>query len=173
MSRTIPGMRHSVAPSGAPNEQLPPGALIKEPSSATRIELVPSRRASALAGGWLALVCGVVTATVALPLPVRVGLCIAIATPALVAIRGCMLLVGRRAVRTLDWSAGWRARIGPGTTETSVTLQVGSFRVGRAFLLLWLRSCDGIHGVFIDAGRQDPAAFRRLCRQLHWPVSTS
>ena len=126
-----------------------------------------------MAGCWLALVCGVLLGTVALALPVRVGLCIAIATPAMAAIRRCILLAGRRAVRTLDWSAGWRARIGPGATETRVTLHLGSFRVGRAFLLLWLRSCDGIHGVFIDAGRQDPVAFRRLCRQLHWPVSTS
>ncbi|HEX6395869.1 MAG TPA: hypothetical protein VFZ95_00460, partial [Steroidobacteraceae bacterium] len=86
----------------------------------------------------------------ALPLPARVGLCIAIATPAVAAIRGCILLVGSRAVRALDWSTGWRARIGPDASETCVTLHVGSFRVGRAFLLLWLRSCDGIHGVFID-----------------------
>lgn len=173
MSRTIPVKRQSVAPSGAPNEQPPPGALNRRLPSVSRIEIVPSRRAAAWAGGWLALVCGVLVAAVALPLPVRVGLCIAIATPGLAAIRGCMLLAGRRAVRMLDWSAGWRARIGPGTTETSVTLQVGSFRVGQAFLLLWLRSCDGIHGVFIDAGGQDPVTFRRLCRQLHWPVSTS
>lgn len=122
---------------------------------------------------WLVVVCGVVICAVALPLPARIGLCIALATPALTAIRRCLLLKGRRAVRSLDWSAGWRAGLGPGGNETAVTLRAGSFRVGRAFLLLWLRSRDGIHGVFIDAGRQDPRAFRRLCRRLQWPVSTS
>lgn len=158
MSPPIPGTKPSIAPCGARIE---------------RIELRPSRRAATVVVGWLILVCGVVIGAVALPLPARIALCITIATPAVAAIRRCILLAGPGAVRTLDWSAGWRARIGPGTTETCVTLHLGSFRVGRAFLLLWLRSCDGIHGIFIDAGRQDPVAFRRLCRQLHWPVSTS
>lgn len=155
MSRTIPATRPCVAP------------------CCSRIDLVPSVRAAALASTWLCLACAVLILAVALPLPARIGLCIAIATPGMAAIRGCLLLKGRRAVRTLDWSAGWRAGIGPGRTETPVTLRTGSFRVGRAFLLLWLQSRDGIHGVFIDGGRQEPQAFRRLCRQLRWPVAPS
>lgn len=126
-----------------------------------------------LATVWLIVVCGALVSSVALPLPARIGICIAIATPGLAAIRGCLLLRGQMAVHTLDWSRGWRAGIGPGWTETPITLRIGSFRVGRAFLLLWLRSRDGIHAVLIDGGRQDPRAFRRLCRQLHWPVSPS
>jgi hypothetical protein len=130
-------------------------------------------RAAGLAAAWLIVVCAVVVGAVALPLPARIGLCVAIATSGLAAIRGCLLLQGRKAVHTLDWSHGWRAGIGPGRSETSVTLHTGSFRVGRTFLLLWLQSRDGIHGVLIDGGRQDSRAFRRLCRQLRWPVSPS
>ena len=157
MSRTIPGTRPCVAP-----------------SCSSRIELAPSRRAAALAASWLILVCAVVIGAVALPLPVRIGLCLAIATPATLAIRRVLLLRGRSAVHILGWQGGaWLAWIGPGRIETPVTLQAGSFRVGRLFLLLWLRGRDGIHGIFIDAGRQEPRSFRRLCRQLRWPVSPS
>ena len=130
-------------------------------------------RAAALATTWLFVVCAVLLGTVALPLPARIALCIAIATPGLVAIRRCMLLKGRKAVHTLDWSHGWRAAVGPDRTEMPVTLRPGSFRAGQAFLLLWLQSRDGIHAVLIDGGRQEPVAFRRLCRQLRWPVAPS
>jgi hypothetical protein len=160
----IPGMRPCAAPSGAQIEQR---------SSSTRIDLVPSLRAATLAAIWLFVVCGALVGTVALPLLARIGLCIAIATPGLAAIRGCVLLKGRKAVHTLDWSRGWRVGIGSGGTETPVTLRTGSFRVGRAFLLLWVQSRDGIHAVLIDGGRQEPIAFRRLCRQLRWPVAPS
>ena len=66
-------------------------------------------RAAALAGGWLLLVCAVVIASVALPLLARIGICLAIATPALAAIRTSLLLRGARAVRGLQWSGGWTA----------------------------------------------------------------
>jgi hypothetical protein len=157
MSPKIPGTRHSVAPSGAPTE-LPP--------SCSRIDLQPSVRAATLAGGWLLLICAFVLVSVALPLLARIGICLAIATPVLAAVRTCVLLRGDRGVRGLQWSGGWQACVGPDRIQTPVTLRVGSFRVGRAFLLLWLESCDGIHGVFIDVGRQDPRAIRRLCREL-------
>jgi len=151
----------------------PSGTQAERPSSGTRIVLVASPRAATLVVSWLIVLCGVLVSALALPLPARIGLCIALATPGLAAIRGCLLLQGRKAVHSLDWSHGWRAQIGAAWTETSVTLRPGSFRVGRAFLLLWLQSRDGIHGVLIDGGRQDPRAFRRLCRQLGWPVSPS
>jgi hypothetical protein len=151
----------------------PSGARVEPPSFASRIDLVPSRRAASFATAWLIVLCGVLVSVVALPLPARICLCIGIATPGWAAIRCCLLLRGRKAVHTLDWSLGWRAGIGPDRTETYVTLRTGSFRVGRAFLLLWLQSCDGMHGVLIDGGRQDSAAFRRLCRQLRWPVPPS
>jgi hypothetical protein len=123
-------------------------------------------RAATVAGGWLLLICAVVLASVALPLPARIAICLAIATPVLAAVRTSVLLRGDCAVRALQWSSGWEACVGPDRIQTPVTLRVGSFRVGRAFLLLWLESCDGIHGVFIDMGRQDPRAIRSLCRQL-------
>jgi hypothetical protein len=157
-------MRPCVAPSGA---------QVEPPSTRDRIDLAPSPRAALFATSWLIVLCGVLVSALALPLPARICLCIGITTPGWAAIRGCLLLKGRKAVHTLDWSLGWRAGIGPDRTETSVTLRTGSFRVGRAFLLLWLQSRDGMHGVLIDGGRQDPAAFRRLCRQLRWPVSPS
>ena len=148
MSPTIPGTRHSVA------------------LSCCRIDIQPSVRAAALACGWLLLICAVVLASVALPLLARIGICLAIATPALAAIRTSVLLRGNGAVRGLQWSGGWQACVGPDLIRTPVTLRAGSFRVGRAFLLLWLESRDGIHALFIDAGRQEPRAMRCLCRQL-------
>jgi len=111
----------------------------------------------------------VVLAAVALPLPARVGICVAIATPALAAIRSSLLLRGRSAVARLEWSSqGWRAGFGRGQTEMPVTIRSGSFRLGCVVMVLWLEACDGIHAVCIDADRQDPGEFRRLCRQLRW-----
>jgi hypothetical protein len=123
-------------------------------------------RAATLAGGWLLLICGVVLASVALPLLARIWICLAIAMPVLAAVRTSVLLRGDRAVRGLAWSGVWQACMGPDRIQTPVTLRVGSFRVGRAFLLLWLESRDGIHALFIDTGKQEPRAIRRLCREL-------
>jgi hypothetical protein len=156
MSRTTPATRRSAVPSGAPTELLP----------CSRIDLQPSPRAAILAGGWLFLVCAAVLASVALPLLARIGICVAIATPAVAAVRSVVLLLGARAVRGLQWSGGWTACLGPDRVWTPVTLRAGSFRIGDAFLLLWVESCHGKHQVFIDAGRQDPGAIRRLCREL-------
>ena len=105
-----------------------------------------------------------------LPLPARIGLCVGFATAALASVRPLFLLRGRRGVRTLQWSRDGtlRAGFGPGPAAIPVTLETGSFRVGCLFLVLWLESRDGIYGVFIDAGRQDPRSFRRLCRWLRW-----
>jgi hypothetical protein len=164
MSRPIPGKRRCVVSSGERVEPTPADC---------RIDLVPSVRAATLAAAWLLLVCGVLLGAVALALPARIAICIAIATAGWAAVRGCLLLEGRRAVHVLDWSCGWRARIGPARSETPVTILGGSFRLGRAFLFLWLRSCDGIHAVFIDGGRQETRAFRRLCRHLRWPAAPS
>ena len=131
---------------------------------------MPSLRGALLAGGWLSLVCLVILAEVALPLPARIGICVAIATPAIAAIRGSILLKGRRAASSLSWTAqGWSLGLGPEGTETPVTICRGSFRLGSVVLVLWLEACDGIHALCIDAGRQDSGAFRRLCRRLGWP----
>jgi hypothetical protein len=167
MSPKIPGTRHCVAPSGAPIELQPSGAPTRLPPSCSRIDLQPSVRAATVAGAWLLLICAVVLASVASPLLARIGICLSMATPLLAAVRTSVLLRGDCAVRGLQWSGGaWQACVGPDRIQTPVTLRVGSFRVGRAFLLLWLESRDGIHALFIDVGRQEPRAMRRLCRQL-------
>ena len=86
MSRTIPATRHSVA------------------LSCSRIDIQPSVRAATLAGGWLLVVCAVVLVAVALPLLARIAICLAIATPALAAVRtGVLLSWGvRRAWPAMD-----------------------------------------------------------------------
>ena len=138
--------------------------------SCNRIELRPSARGALLAGGWLVVVCLVILLKVALPLPARIGICVAIATPALAAIRGSLLLRGSSAVSSLNWTAqGWFACFGSERTERPVTIRGGSFRFGGVVLVLWLQACDGIHVSCIDAGRQDSGEFRRLCRRLAWP----
>lgn len=118
-------------------------------------------------------VCLVILVAVALPLPARVGICVAIATPGLAAIRSTLLLRGRSAVVMLRWDTqGWWAGVGR-ESEMPVTLRRGSFRLGGAVMVLWLEACDGIHAVCIDADRQNPAAFRGLCRHLGWPPRPS
>ena len=149
-----------------PIHGMPPSAA----PSCNRIELQPSVRGAGLAGGWLAAVCLVILAAVALPLAARVGICLAIATPALAAIRSSLLLRGRAAAGMLAWSAqDWRAGFGRPQTERPVTIHRGSFRLGNVVMVLWLAACDGIHVVCIDVDRQDPGAFRALCRRLGWP----
>jgi len=114
-------------------------------------------------------ICLVILTAVALPLPARVGICLALATPALLAIRSGLLLRGRSAVVSLQWGAqGWRAGFGPWQTEMPVTIRTGSFRLGEVVMVLWVEACDGIHAVCIDANRQNPEAIRRLCRRLGW-----
>ena len=166
MSPTIPGMRRCVARSRAPSDLRPSGAPPDSAPTCRHIDLQPSVRAACLLGSWLIVACAVVLAAVDLPLPVRIGACVVIATAGWAAVREAVLLRGRSAVRWLRWSDGWVAGIGPDRIWTPVTLRTGSIRAGRAFLLLWLQSRDGIHGVIIDMGRQDPRAIRRLCRQL-------
>ena len=78
------------------------------------------------------------------------------------------LLGGPNAIRELHWNETGQlfALLGPERREFTVVLAPGSFRLGRKWLLLWLKSCDGVHGVFIDEDKQDRQAFRRLCRRL-------
>lgn len=120
-----------------------------------------------LAGLWVTMVDVMILAAVALPLPARIALCVAIATACLCTIRSVILLRGPRAVRSLRWSAaGIRAVIGPETREIPAEIVAGSFRFGRQVLALRLRTCDGMRAVIIDGGRQEVQAFRRLCRHL-------
>jgi hypothetical protein len=108
---------------------------------------------------------------VALPLPARIGLCVGAATLGLAGIRSCFLLAGRRSVRALAWTdtGDWFAYLGPRQVETPVVPGTGCFRLPGVGLILWLEECDGIHAVFIDAGKQEQFAIRRLIRQLQRP----
>jgi len=135
-----------------------------------RIELVPSARVAALIGGWLAALCLALVFGVALPLPARVAICVGAATLGFTGIRRHVLLADRRSVRALAWheGGGCFAYVGFRSVETAVIVAPGSFHLPGVGLFLWLRACDGMHGVFIDAGLQDEFAIRRLTRHLEW-----
>jgi len=143
-----------------------PGSV--EPYS-SRIELVPSFRAASLVAAWLTSFCGSVLLGTALPLPVRIAICVVAATFGSAAIRDCFLLTGRKSVQALSWTERGEliARLGPGHMEKVVRLAPGSFRLGTFGLLVWLKSCDGTHTVYIDAGKQEVCAIRRLTRLLN------
>ena len=118
------------------------------------------------------MLCGVTLAAVALPLPARIAICVAIATPGIVAIRRVFLLRGRRGVRALGWSErvqGFHVVLGSTSSPCPAQLARGSFRLGSLYLVLRLRTCDLVFTVFIDGSRQEVRAFRGLCRRLRWP----
>jgi hypothetical protein len=132
-----------------------------------RIELVPSWRAAGLVAGWLLVVCAAMFFGVALPLPARIAICVGVATFGTAGIRSCFLLASRNSIRALDWAGETLvARCGPRHIEMVVEVATGSFRLGRVGWLLWLEGCDGSRPVFIDAGRQEICAIRRLARYL-------
>jgi hypothetical protein len=124
------------------------------------------------ASAWLAVTTGMILAAVDLPLPVRIAICVAIATPGIAAIRRVFLLRGPRSVRALSWSErvpALEVRLGPGGPPLTATLAHGSFRLGHSCLFLWLRVGSRSSAVFIDGSRQEVRAFRGLCRRLRWP----
>lgn len=133
-----------------------------------RIELQPSVRGAVLTIVWLCAIGGVILGALDLPLPARIALCLCAATICITTIQSVFLLGGPNAVRALQWSESGQlyAFLGAERREFAVALAPGSFRLGRKWLLLWLKSCDGVHGVFIDEEKQDRRAFRRLCRRL-------
>ena len=136
-----------------------------------QIELAPSRRLATLSIAWLAAWCLMVLTAVTLPLPARIGICIASLLGGARAIRGTFLLVGRRPVRGLRWDDSHLFVVnGRSRNEDCVTLAAGSFRWGRFGMLLRLRGSNGLWIVFIDAGRQEEAAIRALAARLKWPT---
>jgi len=117
---------------------------------------------------WVCAMGGVILLALDLPLLTRLAMCICTATISIATIHSVFLLGGPNAIRALRWSetGTLHACVGRQQRELAVVLAPGTFRLGCKWLLLWLRSCDGIHAVFIEANRQDPQAFRRLCRRL-------
>jgi len=104
----------------------------------------------------------------AMPLLVRIAICVACATGILTGLWELILLRGPRAIRALTWSeAGeFTAYVGSDRRATPATLAVGSCRLGLSVLLLWFRTPTGAAAVLIDGAVQDCASFRRLCGRL-------
>jgi hypothetical protein len=144
--------------------------------SCSRIELASSPRIVWVWIAWLNAFCAMALGGVALPLLVRVVICVAAAAASAASIRSMILLRAPRGVRSLQWSpqAGLQMTQGSSGPPVPVELAVGSFRFGTGVLVLWLKTPAGLHGVFIDGYRQEPGAFRGLCRRLEWqPRSAS
>ena len=135
-----------------------------------RIELVPSWCAASLAAAWLVAAGAMTLFGVALPLPVRIAICIGAATFLLPAIRVNFLLVGPGSITSIAWNDRGQllACIGPSRVETPADLASGSFRLGSLGFVLWFNTCDGFHSVFIDCGKQNIRDIRRLARRLNW-----
>jgi len=97
----------------------------------------------------------------------RIGLCAGCATLGVRAIRSAFLLRGPCAPKVLAWSCDgqWSVELADGAARPA-TLQAGSFRMGQAGAFLWLRTRDQRHGIFIDAGGQQPGPLQGLFRRL-------
>jgi hypothetical protein len=118
---------------------------------------------------WLTAASAMTLFGVALPLPARLAICVGAATLGAAGICRTCLHYGRNSVRALAWREGGAllAWTGPERSRHEVRLGSGSFRLGTWVFFLWLESCDGCHAVFIDTGRQDAFAIRRLARRLN------
>ncbi len=114
-------------------------------------------------------VCAVVVCGVDVPLPVRLVICVVLATWNACAVRRCVLLLEARSVRALEWRerGEFTVLLGANRSAHSAKLAAGSFRLG-ALLVLRLRTPAGMRSVLIDGGRQPIPAFRHLCRALEW-----
>jgi hypothetical protein len=117
---------------------------------------------------WLCACLGALGGGVALPWTARLALGLVLAGTNLAAIRAGVLLRGSRAVRRLEWDDAGRFRVWLGASRDpcAASLRATSFRLGIACVVLWFTTPVGRRAVLIDAGRQDPAAFRRLVRHL-------
>jgi hypothetical protein len=117
------------------------------------------------------MLCLAILFGVELPLFVRIGICLGGATLVAPVVRSAVLLKGAGAVHSLCWSPDGQlvARLGPGRRAVPVTVGTGSFRLGGAMLCLWLDHHGHRVRTLVDAGLQDPRAFRALCRRLEWP----
>ena len=117
--------------------------------------------------GLAVVLCGV-----SLPVIARFALGLILVAFNLPALCTAVLLRGSRAVRAVEWNeegsfflrSGLRS--GSGARLVPARLLPTSFRLGIAFLVLWFSTPAGLRVVVIDGERQDPVAFRRLCRHL-------
>jgi hypothetical protein len=104
---------------------------------------------------------------VALPLPVRIAVCVLATAAGARALRSFVLLLGARGVRAIAWDGvALTLEVGPARRLTSASLAHGSFRVGRQWLALKFETPAGARQVLVDGQYQDARAFRRLCREF-------
>ena len=131
-----------------------------------RIDLVASPRLAVAWLLWLAAACAVVLFAVALPLPARIAICLALAAVNLRSVDVCVLLRGRKSVRAISWEQGeFTVLLGATGTPVPALLASGSFRLGW-LVVLRLQTSAGPRAVLIDGARQEISAFRLLCRRL-------
>lgn len=135
--------------------------------SSSRIDLLPSRRAASAWLAWLALVCGITLCAVALPLIVRMAVCVLVAAPGIRTVRSFVMLSGAQGVRAIEWTGSTLTiRMGPERRPLAATWGTGSFRPGRHWLALTFDTPAGRRQVLVDGRYQDARAFRRLCREF-------
>jgi hypothetical protein len=117
---------------------------------------------------WVVACLGVLLGGLALPWVARIAFGLILVATNVPALRTAALLRGRRAVRIVEWDEGGRFELRSPTGENPgpATLRPASFRLGIAFLVLWFATPTGSRVVLVDAGCQDPVAFRRLSRHL-------
>lgn len=149
-----------------------PSAPRSAAQCSNRIEINPSWRAAALWFAWLVALCAALFFGVALPLALRIVICLGLTGICLAVVRTCMLLRGPAAVRRLEWLQAegeegiFTAWLGPALMASPARLAKGSFRLGNRILVLRLATEFGVRFVLIDSSVQEPAPFRRLCRYL-------
>ena len=116
---------------------------------------------------WLCVVSCAVLFAVALPLLVRIAICLVAATANIRSVALAVLLRGERSVRALEWVEAGEitALLGPALEPLPAELAAGSFRLGW-LLLLRFETPVGMRFVLIDGPLQNTHAFRRLCRRL-------
>lgn len=116
---------------------------------------------------WVCSICAVVWFAVDLPWLVRGALGLATTVSNACSICRCVLLLGSRAVRALEWQeqGEFTVLLGGERAAHPAALAAGSFRLG-GLLALRFKVPGGMRAVLIDGNRQEPRAFRRLCRRL-------
>jgi len=111
----------------------------------------------------------VIEFAVALPWVIRVALAAAVTVFGFQALRTCVLLVGPRAIRAIEWNKGeeWTVCLGATATPWPATLANGSFRLGLRFWVLRFTTPSGTRSVLVEEASGTPHAFRRLSRSLN------
>jgi hypothetical protein len=131
-----------------------------------RLDLVPSRFAAVLWCTWLALVCVVMLFGVAIPWPLRLGICGGVIGLGLRSIQSFVWLAGRRGVRVIEWSddGEFLITVGPAPVRLPASLGPGSFRCGNRWWVLRFMTQPGPHTCLVVEQPDDTRAFRRLSR---------